>query len=118
MSATLATNADQQTLAARVREERERCGMTMLQLAEALSVDESTISRWESADRAIDSVALRRISEVLGVPMETFFRSAVDTVAHRQGDADSEAMNEMLTWAQSFLTDVEFVRREATRHRD
>lgn len=119
MCAILTSTSAQQLLGKRVREERERCEMTLLELAGALDVDESTISRWETGDRAIDSVNLRLISIALGVPMEVFFRPSIELITHaRQGHADNGAMNDMVGWARSFLTDVEFVQREAQRRRD
>lgn len=57
----------QEDLGRRIARARERRGLTQAQLAEALGLSQSAISRIESGVRAVDSLELARIAAVLGV---------------------------------------------------
>lgn len=43
-----------------LRELRERASLTQIELAKLLKVGQSVISKWESGDRRIDMIQLRR----------------------------------------------------------
>ncbi len=54
-----------------LKEYRERYGLTQVQLAENLSVDERTLRRWENQETILKDIGeLRRIASVLGVEAE------------------------------------------------
>lgn len=60
------------TCGARIKEEREKRGMTQEQLAEAMEVTRQAVSKWE-ADRARPSGAkLEKLSALFELPMETW----------------------------------------------
>jgi Zn-dependent peptidase ImmA (M78 family)/DNA-binding XRE family transcriptional regulator len=59
--------SEQQELGRRIARARERRGLTQAQLAEAVGLSQSAISRIESGLRAVDSLELARIATVLGV---------------------------------------------------
>lgn len=50
---------------------RREKGLSQEQLAEALDVSRQTVSRWENGERVPASDNLARLSQVLGVPMES-----------------------------------------------
>lgn len=59
------------TLAPILKEHREKYGLTQLQLADTLSVDNRTLRRWEHQETILTDVReLRRIASVLGVEAE------------------------------------------------
>lgn len=57
----------------RIREERTAAGLTLWALAETLGTDPTNLSRIERGHRRIDSLLLYRISQALGVAVESFF---------------------------------------------
>lgn len=54
-------------MAEKIREYRERRGMTQKELAEALGVDQSAVSNWERGISEPTAFNIRRISDILGV---------------------------------------------------
>lgn len=61
-------------IACKIREYRKRARFTQKQLAELIETKQSVISRLESAEYTGPSIAiLKKISEVLHEPMESFF---------------------------------------------
>ncbi len=59
------------SLAPILKEHREKYGLTQLQLADTLSVDERTLRRWEHQETILTDVReLRRIASMLGVEAE------------------------------------------------
>lgn len=59
-------------LAAAIRMARERRGMTVAELADALGVAHSTIYGWESGDKAPSLLALGPLCDALGVTPDLF----------------------------------------------
>jgi transcriptional regulator with XRE-family HTH domain len=53
---------------------RESKGLTQEQLADRLDVSKSTISKWESEDRAPSINTLAAVAEALGVRTEALYR--------------------------------------------
>lgn len=47
---------------------RDREGLTQKQLADLLSVERTTVARWETETRRIDHELLSKISETTGIP--------------------------------------------------
>jgi transcriptional regulator with XRE-family HTH domain len=100
-----------QMVGQRIREERERRGMTLEQLANAVGVaSRGQMSRYESGERGVDSMLLHRIAVALEVPMDAFFdveRGAALAMA-RTGDATDEAMQRMADAGLELLADMQF----------
>lgn len=63
----------------RLRGKREKLGVTQIQLAELLKVNQTFVSRIETCDRRLDLIELRQICQVLGI-------SFVDFVAEVERD--------------------------------
>ena len=87
-----------QMIGQRIREERERRGMTLEELAQAVGVaSRGQMSRFESGERGVDSMLLHRIAVALEVPMDAFFDAERGQVLAmgRAGEAQSEAMQRM-----------------------
>ena len=99
----------------RIREERERLGMSQEELALAVGLgNRSQVNKVESGARKVDSLELRRFSEALEVPMDAFFdeaRGEVLALARGGGGRDH-----MTDWGLELLSDMEFAEREVTRH--
>ena len=51
----------------RLRGKRERLGITQVQLAELLKVNQTFVSRIETCDRRLDIIELHHICQVLGI---------------------------------------------------
>ena len=101
----------------RIREERERLGRRLEEVAGAIGVSESYLSRIERGERGLDSLVLRRISTELGVPMDRFFiPTSYESVHARSGEGSTAAMKPMMEWGRKILDDLEFVLREGGRH--
>lgn len=95
----------------RIREERERRGMTLEDLAGKVGVStRGQMSRFENGERGVDSGLLFRIAEALEVPMDAFFdaeRGQVLAMA-RPGSADERAMQSMADAGLELLADLDF----------
>ncbi len=108
-----------QMIGQRIREERERRGMTLEQLAQAVGVaSRGQMSRYESGERSVDSTLLHRVAVVLEVPMDAFFdaeRGQVLAIA-RAGEAQGEAMQRMADAGLELLADMEFVEELVGAH--
>jgi len=59
----------QRLLVALLRELREEAGLRQVDVAEALDVHQSYVSKYESGDRRLDLVELHDIVQVLGVSL-------------------------------------------------
>lgn len=101
----------------RIREERKRAGLTQEKLAEQVGIDAPRLSRIEQGKRGIDSLVLRRVAAYFDLPMEAFFdeRPATEVALARRGDADGEAMQEMVAWGRRIQDNLRFVESELAR---
>jgi transcriptional regulator with XRE-family HTH domain len=103
----------------RIREERERAGRNLENLATAIGISNSHLSRIERGQRGLDSLVLRRIADELGVAMERFFLPcSVECVHARQGSGEQRAMSRMINWGRQVQDDLAFVLREGRKHAD
>jgi transcriptional regulator with XRE-family HTH domain len=57
-----------------LKEARKKSGIRQVDLAERLNVPQSFISKYESGDRQLDILELRRICQVLKIPFGDFVR--------------------------------------------
>ncbi len=107
----------QAELGMRCRELRERAGLSQVEAARVLGLDQSMLSRVETGERRIDTLSLQRFAEAYGVPPTAFFErplvSAPLPVLLRQAGAlDGEARAD-LTWLQAFVEEYVFLRTAA-----
>lgn len=65
-------SAEQERLCALLRSYREQAGLRQVQIAEALDVPQSFVSKYESGERRLDLIELRQVCAVLGVSLGEF----------------------------------------------
>ena len=58
---------------------RTEKGLTQIQLANRMIVNKATISRWESGSRLPDAAMIKRLSEVLGVDVNTLLSAVAES---------------------------------------
>lgn len=68
---------DLRLLGQRIRQARERLGISQEQLALAVSKDQGAISEYENGRRKIPAVELPSFAEVLQVPILYFYQEAI-----------------------------------------
>lgn len=109
-----------QLIGRRIREERRRAGYeTQTEFARLVDVDNSKLSRVEAGLRRADSVLLQRIADQLEIPIEALLRDPAPELAlRRQGDADDEAMRDMIAWATALRADMRTVAAYVGRDRE
>jgi transcriptional regulator with XRE-family HTH domain len=101
----------------RIREERERLGKRLEEVAGAIGVSESFLSRIERGERGLDSLVLRRISAELQVSMDRFFvLTSFESVHARSGEGSTAAMKPMMEWGRRIQNDLDFVLREGGKY--
>lgn len=61
---------DQVTLAKRLKEARQRSGLTQAEVARLTGLDRSTLSKIETGERKIDSLELHHLSRLYNVSVE------------------------------------------------
>jgi transcriptional regulator with XRE-family HTH domain len=100
-------------LGQRVRHERARRGYPNgKDFARALGIDASQLSRLEHGLRRIDSMLLRKIAEVLEMPLEQLLPQAdAPTAFARRGEAADGEMDRMVQWAVDLRSDIDTVSR-------
>ena len=70
----------------RIREIRSEKKITQTEMAGLLNVDRSTISKWENGQNMISAEDLKRISDALTVPLDSFFgETGGNTDKHHKG---------------------------------
>ena len=57
-----------------LKEARQKSGIRQVELAKQLGVPQSFISKYESGKRRLDILELRRICQVIGIPLGDFIR--------------------------------------------
>lgn len=100
------TTIEKQDVGSRLRELRTERGYTQDELATALGVNKSAVSRIESGERGLAAAELAMASSTLGVSADfLLFGTQEDEVLLRaEGDA-----GEALAFARSVFEDLEFV---------
>jgi transcriptional regulator with XRE-family HTH domain len=61
-----------------LKDMRQKRGIRQVDLAERLGVPQSFISKYESGERQLDILELRRICQVIGIAFEDFVRQLED----------------------------------------
>ena len=67
-----------------IRSVREEAGVTQVELAHRLGIEQSTISKIERQERRVDVAELRRICIALGVPIVEFISRLECLLAERE----------------------------------
>jgi transcriptional regulator with XRE-family HTH domain len=80
--------------------------------AAALEIDPSQLSRLENGQRSADTMLLRRIVELLRIPLEQIVPHAAPPMVLAR-DRNSVAMEQMVEWARLLQTDIDVVSRYA-----
>ena len=71
MTGSLHSNAYKRFLA-RLRAARKEAGLTQVEVARALDVDQGIVSRSETGERRVDAVELGHLAKLYRKPMEWF----------------------------------------------
>ena len=101
----------------RIREERERAGKRLEDLAADIGISESHLSRIERGQRGLDSLMLRKIAAELKVSMERFLvPSSYEFVHARSGERSWAGMAQMIEWGRKVQDDLGFVIREGGKN--
>lgn len=100
----------QTDLGTRIREARERVGLSQEQVAEWLCIPRSSFSRIESGERRVDSLELQRLADLLGRSLDWFFeQEEKDNVSLRaDGNLSPEAVED-LRWFGRFCEEYQFL---------
>lgn len=69
-----------------LRSTREKAGLTQVELANRIGMDQSAISKIERRERRLDVTELRRICIALGVPFATFISRLERELSERERD--------------------------------
>jgi transcriptional regulator with XRE-family HTH domain len=64
-------SVEYQRLCALLREVRQEAGLTQVQVAAALDVPQSFVSKYESGERRLDVIELRHVAKALGMSLRT-----------------------------------------------
>ena len=67
-------NRHRENLLVLLKELRRERGIRQVELAEQLGVPQSFVSKYESGERQLDILELRRICQVLGIDFDDFVR--------------------------------------------
>lgn len=67
-------SAEYQRLCTLLRELRQAAGLTQVQVAEALAVPQSFVSKYESGERRLDVIELRHVADALGTSLDEVVR--------------------------------------------
>lgn len=94
-----------------IQERRRLSGLTQEDLASALSVDRSAISRIESGQQGVDTVQLAVIADAVGCSPQAFFRAEEEPfeVLCRAPEAHEDAIREHIEHLRAFVSNYEFL---------
>jgi len=103
---------DASTLGARIRDARERAGLTQAALAAATSLDRSSLAKIESGTRRVSALELARVADAVDARIEWFVEEAEPALlSHRNREepgASSPAIDALL---ERLTRNVEFLQR-------
>ena len=104
------SDLDARTLGARIREARERSGLSQGELAERAGSERTVINKIETGARKVSALELSDIALALNVRMASFFREPTPSlVAHRMSQ-DRDAVDSRVDHLiETLATDVEFL---------
>lgn len=99
-------------LARRVAEARVSAGMTQAELAQAVGVDRTVLSRIEGGSRALDSVLLARIADAVGQRVNWFLeeRTSVHALFFRESQSPADSVrSRAIGELEQFVSDCLFL---------
>ncbi|MBI2938963.1 MAG: helix-turn-helix transcriptional regulator [Chloroflexi bacterium] len=104
-----------QELARRCRELREAAGLSQIEAAAMIGVDQSVLSRIESGGRRVDTLLLQRLADAYGVSAAAFFepiahREPLAAFLRRNGQLDAE-VRAGLEWLRQVCEEYTFLRQ-------
>src|SRR5262245_4718584 len=105
-------------LGRRIAQERQRAGMTQEQLAAAIDLERTAVTRIEQGKQGVDTLQLAAIAEALGRPVAAFFEPAdADPVAVllRAPEAADAEVRRHVEWVDGFVRDYAFLRQLAAQ---
>jgi transcriptional regulator with XRE-family HTH domain len=73
-------NRQREKLLLLLKEVRQKRDIRQVDLAAQLGVPQSFISKYESGDRQLDILELRRICELIGISLEDFIRQLEEKI--------------------------------------
>jgi len=88
-----------------IREIREQRNITQSELAEALGVSKSVISKYETGRLEPSISRLQKIAEVLGVSVETLLRDKTDYISLASDDRYGALKKRMIKYMELFSPD-------------
>ena len=113
-----------QELGRRLREARERTGLTQEQAAKAIGVVREQISYYETGAREIDLVRLTKLADLYGFSLHYFLAGQLKdgrcnlSVAFRAGEIADEDLP-VIAWIQRFtrnISDLNYLLKKDERH--
>jgi len=102
-------------LCQRIAEARKAASLSQQELADAVALQPTAISKIENGARDVSSTELARIAQVCGRPLSWFFseEEASLVVSLRSAGASTEALKD-LAWASEFAESYAHLKRAAS----
>jgi len=101
---------DEKMLGVRLREARERTGLSQGELGALVNLDRTAVNKIESGVRKVTALELSEIAAALGVRMSSFFAEPIPAlVSHRSSQGLDTADSKIDLLLASIATDVEFL---------
>ena len=99
-------------LGRRIAQERKRAGLTQEQLAAALGLERTAVTRIEQGSQGLDTLQLSAIAEALGRPPMVFFEAQDEPLELllRTPEARRAEVRDWVEWLDGFVRDYEFLR--------
>jgi transcriptional regulator with XRE-family HTH domain len=102
-------------LAERIVEVRKLRDLTAKDLANAVGISPSYLSRIESGERALNTVLLSRLANALKVAVDDLFPRDPAVAMMRIGRSDDLQIQQMIDFAQRLREDIDVVEHFAAR---
>lgn len=99
-------------LGRRIAEQREKAGLTQAQLAKAIGLERTAISRIEQGRQGLDTLQLTAIADALGKAPLVFFEPVDEEpiqVLLRAQEAAHDDVRPHLEWLRDLIDDYEFL---------
>jgi len=104
------TDLDARTLGARIRDARERVGLSQGDLAEQAALERTAVNKIEAGVRKVSAIELADIAAALDVRMASFFREPVPALfAHRMSQDRDTVDSKIDRLIDDLTSDVEFL---------
>jgi Zn-dependent peptidase ImmA (M78 family)/DNA-binding XRE family transcriptional regulator len=101
---------DEKMLGVRLREARERAGLSQGELGALVNLDRTAVNKIESGVRKVTALELSEIAAALSVRMSSFFAEPIPAlVSHRSSQGLDTADSKIDLLLASIATDVEFL---------